>query len=342
MHGVVLQAALVFLAFSVLAWLALSVTIVLGRVVHDRRQRAGRVSGPLDERESRRLVRRASGQPRTEWGRWRRMAALARLSRARHRAAPRLLRRALASPDPRIAIAAIRGLGDLGDDFAVDVLLSALQDGRGPRSRIAAELERLAPLPRPALPALLRDWNPQVRYWGATLLARYPNLARQSLIALSRDPDPNVRAATAETLGTRTGEDVEAVLLDLLDDPVWYVRVHAARAVGQVVGAPAAPALCQLLADEKWWVRTAAKDALRMIGIDAVPALLSALMHVDRFARNGAAEVLQDIGFVDSLAADEPESPILGRIYAAGGDRLRLAAERRAAVRPKTRKVRAA
>jgi hypothetical protein len=93
-----------------------------------------------------------------------------------------------------------------------------------------------------------------------------------------------------------------------------------------VVGADAAPSVAGLLADERWWVRSAAKDALRGMGADAVPSLLSVLSHDDPFARNGAAEVLQDIGFVDFLALDNPRSPLLERIYAAGGERYRDAA----------------
>ena len=65
------------------------------------------------------------------------------------------------------------------------------------------------------------------------------------------------------------------------------------------------------------------------MGTDAVPSLLSVLGHEDAFARNGAAEVLQDIGFVDFLALDDPKSPLLARIYAAGGERFREAAEAR-------------
>jgi len=106
--------------------------------------------------------------------------------------------------------------------------------------------------------------------------------------------------------------------------------VHAARAAGHVLGAEAAPTVTRLLSDERWWVRTAAKDSLRGMGVDAVPSLLSVLNHEDPFARNGAAEVLQDIGFVDFLALDDPHSPLLARIYDAGGDRYREAAEARA------------
>ena len=70
------------------------------------------------------------------------------------------------------------------------------------------------------------------------------------------------------------------------------------------------------------------------MGADAVPSLLSILAHEDPFARNGAAEVLQDIGFVDFLALDNPRSPLLERIYAAGGERFREAAEARTEARP--------
>jgi hypothetical protein len=67
------------------------------------------------------------------------------------------------------------------------------------------------------------------------------------------------------------------------------------------------------------------------MGVDAVPALLAMLDHEDRFARNGAAEALQDVGFVDFLVLDNPRSPLLERIYEAGGERLRRAAEARLA-----------
>jgi HEAT repeat protein len=241
-----------------------------------------------------------------------------------------LIRRVLADPDPRIATAAIRTLGDVGDEWAIDLLLDALRRGNGPPSRVAAELERLAPTPGHMLLSLLRDRNPTVRFWGATLLRPYPDLGESSLIRLTWDADPNVRAAAVETLGTRSGRAIGAALLARLDDTEWFVRVHAARAAGHVLGAKAAPTVTRHLADERWWVRTAAKDALRGMGSEAVPALLSILGHEDPFARNGAAEVLQDVGFVDFLALDNPRSPLLERIYEAGGERYREAAEARA------------
>jgi len=328
MDALVLRVALVVLAFALPAWILLSLVIVLGRLRYERKRHAP-VSRVLSPRAAERLVRRVRRSPRTEWGKWRRIAALAQLEQAHHPAVSRLIRPVLADSDPRIVTAAVRTLGDIGDAWAIDLLISALRGGTGSRSRVAAELERLAPAPASKLLPLVRDPNPVVRFWGATLLKPYPELGESSLIALTWDADANVRAAAVETLGTRSGGDVGAAILASLGDAEWFVRVHAARAAGHVLGASAAPTITRLLADERWWVRTAAKDALRGLGTEAVPSLLSVLTHDDLFARNGAAEVLQDVGFVDFLALDNPSSPLLERIYAAGGEKLREAAEAR-------------
>lgn len=340
MDALVLRVSLVVLALAVATWAALSLAIVIGRVLHDRREQ--RDVKPLSGRAEKQLLRRARGRPRTEWGRWRRVRAVQRLERAHHIAVPSLLGPVLHDPDPMIAAAAIRTLGDLGDDWAIDVLLGALRSGNGQRSRIASELERLAPAPGAKLLPLLRGWDAQVRFWGATLLRPYPELGTETLIELTWDSDPNVRAAAVETLGSRSGSAVGAALVARLDDGEWFVRVHAARAAGHVVGADAAPTIVHLLSDERWWVRTAAKDALRGMGTDAVPSLLSLLGHDDAFARNSAAEVLQDIGFVDFLVLDDPRSPLLERIYEAGGERFREAARARAAATPDLEEARVA
>ena len=336
MDSRVLGAALVVLTIAFAAWLALALALLAGRLRYDRTR--SRSSTPaLSDREARRLSRRVRGQPRTEWGRWRRVSALQRLERAHHPEVPLLIRVVLEDADERIAGAAIRTLGDVGDDWAVGVLIDALRRGRTSRSRIAAELDELAPAPGERLLPLLRDWNPSVRFWGATLLSRYPTLGEATLVELTWDSDPNVRAAAVETLGGRSGSAVGAAVLARLEDSEWFVRVHAARAAGHVLGAEAAPTIAGLLADERWWVRTAAKDALRGMGADAVPSLLSVLTHEDAFARNGAAEVLQDVGFVDFLALDDPTSPLLQRIYEAGGEKLRDAAEARVEAVPERR-----
>ena len=329
MDALVSRVAIAVLVVAVPAWTVASLTLVLGRMVHDWR-RATRARMEPRAREVTRLIRRAGGRPRTELGKRRRITAVARLAKAGHPATPRLVRPLVEDPDPAFSSAAIRVLGDLGDEWAVDRLVGALKMGCGPRSRIATEIERLAPAPGPKLVPLLRSRNPSVRFWAATLLRPYPELAGDRLVALTWDVDANVRAAAAETLATRTGPEVGTALLACLEDSEWFVRAHAARAVGDVVGVEAAPTIARLLADEDWWVRMAAQSALRGLGLDAVQSVASVLTHADPVARNGAAEVLQDVGFVDELVRRDPQSRLLERIYAAGGARFRAAAEARA------------
>jgi HEAT repeat protein len=321
-------AAAVF-AVSLIAWFVLSSSIVLGRARYERRMRRGGKAPSSWQR--RRLVRAAGRRTRTDWGRWRRIVALDRLARMRHPSSPHLLQRALADPDPELAAAAVRSLGFLGDRWAVELLVSALREGTAPRSRIAAQLERLAPLPGPLLQPLLHDPDPAVRFWGATLIGLYPERAKYDLVALTRDVDANVRAAAVEALGARSGDEVAEATLALLEDPAWFVRVHAARAAGHAAGAAGADAVARLLGDEKWWVRTAAKDALETMGPDAIPVVVRTLSASDEFARNGAAEILQNVGLVDRLALEDPTSALLARIYAAGGASLQKAARSRTA-----------
>ena len=82
-----------------------------------------------------------------------------------------------------------------------------------------------------------------------------------------------------------------------------------------------------LLGDGNWWVRLAARESLAMMGSEVWPLLMRRLSHEDRFIRNGAAEVLQNLGVLDSLivmeAASDSPAPtkiaLLRRIVDAGG-----------------------
>jgi HEAT repeat protein len=58
-----------------------------------------------------------------------------------------------------------------------------------------------------------------------------------------------------------------------------------------------------LLADREWLVRSAAKQSLEAMGREIAPLVLEMLSHEDAFARNGAAEVLQNLGMFDALVA---------------------------------------
>ena len=317
-------------------WLLLTAVALVNRAVYDRRLagNARDLRAAPGSRRERRFLRRAAGH-RTGVGRWRRVATLQALAEARHPEVRHLLERALADPDPEVVSAAVKALGQLGDEWAAEALADALRDERYSRSRIAAQLERLVPKVGHLLVPLLADPQPPVRFWAATLLARYPGLAVDELIACTRDRDANVRAAAVEALGSSGDLAALPAALNLLGDRAWFVRAHACRAAGALGTAEVATAVARLLADEWWWVRAAAKDALRSLGPSASPSIVPYLEHADRFARNSAAEVLQDVGFVDTLAAHDPSGDLLARIYAAGGRRLREAAERRVETVPR-------
>jgi HEAT repeat protein len=221
-------------------------------------------------------------------------------------------------------------LGASRDPRAIDLLFGALRSQLHPASRVAMYLDRS---PQPLdnrLKALVTDPEPVMRLWSATLLARYPGGDTEALLAtLADDNDGRVRKAAIQTLGAIGDELAVSCARKLLKDPVTYVRAHAARALGELGRSECAEEVAPLLGDANWWVRLAAKESLTSMGSDVWPVLMRSLGHSDQFVRNGAAEVFQNLGVLDSLivmeAASDNPSPIkidmLHRIAAAGGVR---------------------
>ncbi len=261
----------------------------------------------------------------------RRLSALRVLARADGDVLP-LLERAVQDDNGEVVGAAVTLLGSTADVRAAESLIGALRAGRYQPSRIATALDRF-PLPIPELlRSLASDANPVARFWGATLLSRYGEAegVADEVARLVRDTDPQVRKAAVETLGTVGGETAATAALGLLGDPIWYVRAHAARALGDLGRADLAPHVVALLADPQWWVRQAAKETLEKMGPGVWRDLIKCLDHPDKFARNGAAEVLQNLGILDSLIVleasdDHPGADkieLLRKIAAAGGLRM--------------------
>jgi HEAT repeat protein len=260
-----------------------------------------------------------------------------------------LLRHAL-DDDPEIVGASLAVLGRLPDPAAAVALVDALKQRKYAPSRIATYLDQF-PLPiSELLEPLLHHPDPEVRYWGATLVTRHPGpSAVDDLVQLTRDTSPLVRKAAVASLGEIAPAETAEAARPLLADPVWYVRAHAARALAAAGVTDSAGEIAPLLADREWWVRLAARESLQQLGEEVWSVLVPYLDHTDAFARNGAAEVLQNIGVLDSLivleAATSRPSPskleMLRKIAAAGGTRMTEALLERveADARPRVRSL---
>ncbi len=275
------------------------------------------------------LVTDASGHV-SDRDKWRRMTALRILARLSHPGIVDLLGRAVDDADADVAANGLALLGRSLDPRAVDLLVGALASPRLSASRVAVYIDQSPQQLGPKLTRLLHHENPVVRQWSATLLARYPDEPIEHTLAeLTTDPDPRVRKAAIQTLGRVGNDEAASRAIQLLTDPTSYVRAHAVRALGELGRADQADRVSSLLGDGDWWVRLAARESLEMMGAEVWPVLVRCLDHRDRFVRNGAAEVVQNLGVLDSLimleaATDNPAGSkvaMLQRIASAGGVR---------------------
>lgn len=123
-----------------------------------------------------------------------------------------------------------------------------------------------------------------------------------ALAGLDLDANASVRKAAVESQGVVGGPAAVNTALRLLEDPAWLVRAEAARTLGALDCHHLASKVAPLLADGQWWVRAAAMDALQAMGPAVVPAVTRFLDNKDRFARNCAAEVLQNLGVLEEVA----------------------------------------
>ena len=238
---------------------------------------------------------------------WRRIGALRIMAHTRAPGYLTELDRALKDGGPVVVGAVVNLLGRMPETQAGKLLVDALLAGRCNRSRVAMALEAYPESVLELILPLLSSRNAIIRYWSAMLLRRYgtePEVGPR-LATLASDRDPLVRRAAIESLSFVGGPDAIAAAMSRLQDPVSYVRAHAARTLGVLRAHEATDAVLPLLADQDWWVRYAAKEHLEAMGPDVVEKLVPYLSHTDEFARNGSAEVLQNLGAFEQLLEEE-------------------------------------
>jgi hypothetical protein len=249
---------------------------------------AAAAAGELVRRDCVRLVRRArrggSGGLR----------ALRVVARGGAPNAFDLLLRARAHGTRDAAAAVVAIAAELETPDADRLLLDVLVRGDHPRSRVATELAPRVPRLVGELTALAEDEDAAVRYWALMLLraAAEERGVRAAAVSRASDPDAPVRGAVARVLGAGGAQETLPVLRSLLADESFFVRAHAARALGELGAESMAGEVAALLADESWWTRAAAKESLFRLGDAGLAAAAAMLTDEDRFARDGAGEVV--------------------------------------------------
>ena len=197
-------------------------------------------------------------------------------------AVPHLLD-ALKDPDRHVRQHAAEGLGKIGpkSDQVIPGLIGAMKD-RDHDVRLAASgaLEVIGMPAFPALRAMLRDGDPELRNDAARALSRIAKIKAHDRPEDETDHQARVRA-----------QAVRSALFVALKDPDERIRAGASRALGYV-GKEVVPDLVLALEDRSPLVRLQAVRALGFIGNKASSALGPVRRRLDDSAPEvrGAAE----------------------------------------------------
>jgi hypothetical protein len=235
------------------------------------------------------VVRTIAAGTSRRW--WRRLDAARMLGIVGTVADSGLLRPLFRDPHPAVRIAATAALAAVDDPHLVEVVVV-----RYPQEPLAVRLfavNTLKAVWRMAEGPLERALASNA---PAASLAAWLNLAesldlpslRPAVTALVRHPDPEVRAPAARALRRYPHADSVTAVLGLLDDPQDFVRAAGAQALGVLRANEALPQLERGLTDPAWWVRFRCALALALLGESGRAALRRTRQSPDRFARDMA------------------------------------------------------
>jgi HEAT repeat protein len=202
--------------------------------------------------------------------------------------------------------AALYALGRIGTAEALEVMLKALDLGdRWTQEKVAETVEEAGDQSRQLLAELLRDRNPVRRTFAAEVMGRVGGSEEATYLeeALT-DEEVDVRARAADSLGKMRNHPSRAYLIEALEDQDWRVRSQVVKALGMIGDEADAPRLVQALRDPEWWVRNNAAFALKEMGEAGEGPLVKALWDEDRFARETAAQALEESSLVERIVED--------------------------------------
>jgi HEAT repeat protein len=157
-------------------------------------------------------------------------------------------------------------------------------------------------------------------------LARLGEFALERLLVLLKDEDPDHRWWAARALAAFEDELACEGLRQALSDPIQYVRHCAALGLRYSPSCHPVPELAKALASEDRLLARLAGDALIAVGEAAIPALSEALHSTNAALRAEAARALAKMDDPEIIpilfsAAEDP-SPIVQHWIEEGFERL--------------------
>ncbi len=215
----------------------------------------------------------------------------------------------LADAHKEVREAALFALGRIGTREALEAMLDGLDaGGRWCEEKVAEAVEEAGDESRAVLGELLRSGDPRHRAFAAEALGGVGGEEEAAWLEKALgDEQVDVRARAAASLGKMARAASRPVLAAALGDPAWEVRAQAAKALGRIGAGEDAPLLARALRDPEWWVRSNAAGALRELGEKGEVFLVETLWSEDRFAREAAAQALEESGAVERMVRELEE-----------------------------------
>jgi HEAT repeat protein len=248
------------------------------------------------------LIERQSKRLGSRFWLTRRLRAAVSLAELGNEASAEILMNHLEDPEPEVRIQAARGLARIGHTPAIDRMLDRLEvEDAWVRARFGDALASFGSNASQPLVAYVR-----VNHEGGHTEAVVQALMTLGVIGdhgagpqlaevLDQTTNIEIQIAIVDVLGSVGGSHVLDSVVKALHSPDWRVRAKAATSIGMIGDFSTGAELADALGDESWWVRRNSAAALGMMR-EGVPLLYQALTSPDPFARDAAAEALEDIG----------------------------------------------